>query len=300
MLAPWLALEGAEQRVAVWSEATGLDLARLGTTADAEEIKDTTVTQPLVVAVSLLAAEELARRMDLPPDVPVAGHSVGELAAAAVAGVLTADEAVALAAVRGRQMAAACALEQTGMSAVLGGDPGEVAAVLAALGLDAANVNCAGQVVAAGPIGALAMLAQQKPDRARVTPLAVAGAFHTRFMAPAQLALAQHAAQLAPQDPARPLLSNADGEVVPNGVEMLRRLVAQVTRPVRWDSCMATLRTLGVTATIELPPAGTLSGLVKRDLRGTVTLALKDPDDLDKIADLLAEHLLSDHARALA
>lgn len=293
MLAPWLALEGAQDRVEGWSAATGLELARLGTTAGAEEIKDTAVTQPLVVALSLLAAEEIARRMDLPADAPVVGHSVGELAAAAVAGVLTADEAVALAATRGREMAAACALEPTGMSAVLGGDPDEVAAVLARLGLDPANRNGASQIVAAGPLDALAALAQDKPDQARVTPLRVAGAFHTRFMAPAEQALAKYAAQLTPKDPSRPLLSNADGEVVSEGAEMLRRMVTQVTKPVRWDSCMATLRALGVTATVELPPAGALSGLVRRDLKGTLTLALKDPAGLDQVANLVADHSTS-------
>lgn len=290
MLTPWLALEGAPARVAAWSTATGLDLAWLGTTAEAEEIKDTAVTQPLVVALSLLAAEELARRIDLPPSAPVAGHSVGELTAAALAGVLTADEAVAFAAVRGREMAAACALQPTGMSAVLGGNPEEVSAVLDRLGLDAANRNGAGQIVAAGPHPALAALAQDKPDRARVMPLVVAGAFHTEFMAPAEQALAEHAAQLTAKDPSRPLLSNADGEVVDEGTEMLRRLTAQVTKPVRWDSCMATLKTLGVTATVELPPAGTLSGLVKRDLKGTFTLTLKGPEDLDQVAGLISDH----------
>ncbi|HEX2263750.1 MAG TPA: ACP S-malonyltransferase, partial [Pseudonocardiaceae bacterium] len=222
MLTPWLALEGAPARVAAWSKATGLDLARLGTTAQAEEIKDTAVTQPLVVALSLLAAEELAHRIDLPANAPVAGHSVGEITAAAIAGVLTADEAVAFAAIRGREMATACALQPTGMSAVLGGNPNEVSAVLDRLGLDAANRNGAGQVVAAGPHAALAALAQDKPDRARVTSLVVAGAFHTQFMAPAEQALAEHAAQLTPKDPSRPLLSNADGEVVDEGTEMLR------------------------------------------------------------------------------
>ncbi|HKR50982.1 MAG TPA: ACP S-malonyltransferase [Pseudonocardiaceae bacterium] len=290
MLTPWLALEGAQARVAAWSTATGLDLARLGTTADTEEIRDTAVTQPLVVALSLLAAEELARRIDLPVDAPVVGHSVGELTAAAIAGVLTADEAVALAAVRGREMAAACALEQTGMSAVLGGDAQEVTAALIRRGLDAANRNGAGQVVAAGPIGALEELAQDKPDRTRVVPLRVAGAFHTRFMASAEQALADYTVQFTAKDPSRPLLSNTDGEVVDEGAEMLRRLVAQVTKPVRWDRCMATLGCHGVTTTVELPPAGALSGLVKRDLKGTVTLALKGPDDLDRIMGLIYDH----------
>ena len=205
------------------SAAIGLDLQRLGTTADAEEIKDTAVTQPLVVAAALLAAA----RLDVPPGVPVAGHSVGELAAAAIAGVLDADTAVALAAVRGREMAAACALEPTGMSAVLGGNPDDVLATIERLGLDPANRNGAAQTVAAGPLPALAQLAEQKPDRTRVVPLAVAGAFHTRYMAPAEEALRTHAASIIPADPTRPLLSNADGGVVDSGAEALRRLVTR-------------------------------------------------------------------------
>jgi [acyl-carrier-protein] S-malonyltransferase len=286
MLAPWLDDPGLGDTLAAWSEATGLDLRRLGTTADADEIKDTAVTQPLVVATALLAAA----RIDIPVAAPAAGHSVGELAAAAVAGVLTPDAAVALAAVRGREMAAACALEPTGMSAVLGGKPDEVLAMLADLGLDPANRNGAGQIVAAGPVDALAALAASPPERARVVPLPVAGAFHTRLMAPAEESLRAHAGSIEPSDPVRPLLSNADGGTVASGAEALRLLVAQVTRPVRWDSCMAGLRELGVTAVIELPPAGTLAGLVKRELKGTATLALRTPDDLPAAAELIAEH----------
>lgn len=289
MLEPWLELDGAREQVAAWSEATGLDLVRLGTTADAEEIKDTATTQPLIVALALLAAEELGRRVDLPATAPTAGHSIGELAAAAIAGVLSHDEAVVLAALRGRAMAQACAAEPTGMSAVLGGDPEEVLAVLERLGLDAANRNGAGQIVAAGTTDALAALAEDPPARARVAPLPVAGAFHTRFMAPAEQALGEHAAGLTGKDPTRPLLSNADGEVVADGAEMLRRLVAQVTKPVRWDSCMASLHALGVTATVELPPAGTLTGLLKRELKGTVTVSLREPDDLDHVAELITD-----------
>jgi len=294
MLAPWLDDSAAEETLARWSDATGLDLRRLGTTADADEIKDTAVTQPLVVAAALLAAARLATRTTLPAAAPVAGHSVGELAAAAVAEVLPPDAAVSLAAVRGREMAAACALEPTGMSAVLGGKPDGVLAKLAELGLDPANRNGAGQVVAAGPTATLATLGEDPPERARVIPLPVAGAFHTRFMAPAEDAMREHAASVTVADPVRPLLSNADGEVVGDGGEALRRMVAQVTRPVRWDACMARLRELGVTAVIELPPAGTLVGLVKRDLKGTATLALKTPDDLDRAVDLITEHAGAD------
>jgi len=290
MLTPWLAEAGARETLARWSAAVELDLERLGTTAGAEEIRDTAVTQPLVVTTALLAHAALARRVALPTDLVAAGHSVGELAAAAVAGVLTPDAAVALAAVRGREMAAACALEPTGMSAVLGGKPDEVLARLEELGLDPANRNGTGQVVAAGPVDALAALADGPPERARVVPLAVAGAFHTRFMAPAETALGTHAASVTPADPTCTLLSNADGAAVADGPDALRRLVAQVTRPVRWDSCQETLRARGVTALIELPPAGTLVGLAKRELRGVASLALRTPDDLDAAAALVTEH----------
>ncbi len=290
MLSPWLELDGAEQRVRAWSDATGLDLVRLGTTATEEEIKDTSVTQPLVVALSLIAAEQLHARLNLPSDAPVAGHSVGELAAAALANVLSYDDAVSLAGVRGREMAAACALEPTGMSAVLGGDPDTVVTRLDQLGLEPANRNGAGQIVAAGRRTALEELGEDPPDGTRVRPLPVAGAFHTRFMAPAREALDDYAREVKAVDADRPLLSNADGAIMSGATEVMQRLVEQVTRPVRWDSCMAALAERGVTATVELPPAGTLSGMVRRELKGTKTVALKTPDDLDKVADLLAEH----------
>jgi [acyl-carrier-protein] S-malonyltransferase len=290
MLTPWLAAPGAEEVVARWSAAVDLDLVRLGTTADADEIKDTAVTQPLIVATALLAFSALSARVTLPADLVTAGHSVGELAAAAIAGVLSPDAAVALAAVRGREMARACALDPTGMSAVLGGKPDDVITRIAELGLDPANRNGAGQVVAAGPVDALAALAAGPPERARVVPLAVAGAFHTRFMAPAEDALRTHAASITPGDPTYTLLSNADGAAVTDGADSLRRLVAQVTLPVRWDSCQEALRERGVTALIELPPAGTLVGLAKRELRGVPALALKSPDDLDAAVELVAAH----------
>lgn len=289
MLGPWLAMDGATDTVARWSELTGLDLVRLGTTADAEEIKDTAVTQPLVVALSLLAFAELERRVQLPEDTLVAGHSVGELAAAAMAGVLTPDDAVMLAAVRGREMAAACARQPTGMAAVMGGDPEQVVDWLATFDLTAANRNGAGQIVAAGLLDGLdKMIEAQDRPASKVVKLKVAGAFHTQYMAPAQQALRERAGDVTVTDARRMLLSNADGTVVRQGSEVLSRLVEQVTRPVRWDSCMATMAARGVHAVAELPPAGTLSGLAKRELKGTPAVALKTPDDLDKVATLVA------------
>lgn len=288
-LTPWLDLPGAAERLRSWSALAGVDLLHLGTEADADEIKDTARTQPLLVAAALLAGEHLPMQ-----DVAVvAGHSVGELGAAALAGVLTAEAAVSLAGVRGREMAAACALEPTGMAAVLGGDPDEVLAALEAHGLYPANRNGAGQIVAAGAVTGLEKLAAEPPARARVIMLKVAGAFHTPYMAPAEAALAEVAAGITPADPARILLSNLDGGAVADGREMVQRLVRQVTAPVRWDLCMRTLADRGVTGVIELPPAGTLAGLVKRELKGEGApeiVTLNTPDDLPSARDLIARH----------
>jgi [acyl-carrier-protein] S-malonyltransferase len=288
-LSPWLDLSGAEARLRWWSALAGVDLIHLGTEAGADEIKDTARTQPLLVAAALLAAEHLPMY-----DVGlVAGHSVGELGAAAMAGVLPAEAAVTLAGVRGREMAAACALEPTGMSAVLGGNADEVVSAIEAFGLYPANRNGAGQIVAAGANDALAKLAAEPPARTRIITLPVAGAFHTPYMAPAEHALAAVAGGVTVADPARIIVSNLDGSAVIHGREMLQRLVRQVTAPVRWDLCMRTLRDLGVTGVIELPPAGTLAGLIKRELKGENApeiVTLNTPDDLPTARDLIARH----------
>lgn len=288
MLTPWLELPGAAERLAAWSDIAGLDLTRLGTTAEADEIKDTAITQPLIVAATLLAFEELRSRVEIPADAVIAGHSIGEFAAAAMAGVLTAEDAIALAAVRGREMAAACELEPTGMAALMRGTEEAILARLAELDLVAANRNGAGQIVAAGSVAALEKLAAEPPTDTKVITLKVAGAFHTHYMAPAQRALAAHAETLsAPANPAFTLLSNRDGAVVADGAEVLARLIDQVTSPVRWDSCMATMAELGVDGVVEFPPAGALVGLAKRELKGTPTVAMKTPENLDTVTDMI-------------
>ena len=285
-LAPWLEVPGAEARLRWWSVLAGLDLVHLGTEADAEEIRDTARTQPLLVAAALLAAQQLPMY-----DVAVvAGHSVGELAASALAGVLTPESAVTLAAVRGREMAAACAAEPTGMSAVLGGDEREVLAAIEQYGLYPANRNGAGQIVAAGALSGLEKLAAAPPARARVVALQVAGAFHTPYMAPAEQALATVAAGITPGTPTKILLSNRDGAAVDHGPTMLLRLVRQVTAPVRWDLCQATLGEIGVTAVLEQAPAGTLAGLAKRALKGVEIVQVNTPADLDAARDAIARH----------
>ena len=291
MLAAWLELPGAAERLAAWSQISGLDLARLGTTATAEEITDTAVTQPLVVAATLLAHEELTKRGLLSSgetgqEMIVAGHSVGEIAAYAIAGVISADDAVKLAATRGSEMAKACALEPTGMSAVLGGDEAEVLARLDALDLVPANRNAVGQIVAAGALSALDKLTEDPPAKARVRQLATAGAFHTHFMASATDGYANAAESVATSEPTAKLLSNADGQPVASAADAMSKLVAQLTRPVRWDLCTATMRQDNVTAIVEFPPAGTLAGIAKRELRGVPTHAVKSTADLDGLADI--------------
>jgi [acyl-carrier-protein] S-malonyltransferase len=289
MLSAWLELPGTAEKMASWSTVSGLDLARLGTTASAEEITDTAVTQPLVVAATLLAHQELTRRgvlADIGDDLIVAGHSVGEIAACAIAGVISADDAVALAATRGAEMAKACADEPTGMSAVLGGDEAEVLARLEQLDLVPANRNAAGQIVAAGRLSALDKLAEDPPAKARVRALGVAGAFHTEFMASALDGYAAAVENVATAEPAAVLLSNRDGQPVSSAADAIEKLVAQLTRPVRWDLCSETLRQRNVKAIVEFPPAGALSGIAKRELRGVPTHAVKAPADLDGLAEL--------------
>jgi [acyl-carrier-protein] S-malonyltransferase len=286
-LTPWLELPGVADRLAGWSDAAGIDLIRYGTKADADEIRDTAVAQPLLVAAGLLSAGEFGATGAA---AALAGHSVGEFTAAALAGVLSEEAALGFVAARGRAMADAAAVTETGMSAVLGGDPDHVVARLTELGLTPANINGAGQIVAAGTAEQLAALAQNKPEKARVVALKVAGAFHTQHMAPAVATLESLVPGLAVSDPGTRYVSNTDGQVVGSGTEIVRRLVTQVSNPVRWDLCMETFQELGVTAIIEAAPGGTLVGLAKRALPGVKTLALKTPDDLEAARALVAEH----------
>ena len=283
-LSPWLELPRLADQLGAWSELAGRDLVRLGTAGSAEEITDTSVAQPLLVAAALAVAGLIGQ-----PDV-AAGHSVGELAAGAIAGVMSAEDAIALTRVRGEAMAAACGAEPTGMSAVLGGDESAVLAAIADAWLTPANVNTAGQIVAGGTLEQLAAFDASPPAGARVRPLRVAGAFHTSHMAPAVDALAVAAADITVKDPAIALLSNRDGAVVTAGADWLDRIVSQVANPVRWDRCMATMSAIGVTALIELAPGGTLTGIAKRALPGIELLAMKTPDQLDAARALVAEH----------
>lgn len=288
-LTPWLEDPAFAAHLAVLSEAAELDLAGYGTSADADEIRDTAVAQPLLVASAIATATALRGTGELAADL-IAGHSVGELAAAAISGVLTDADAMVLVRERGRAMAAASAVAPTSMTAVIGGDRDEVLAAIDAAGLTAANNNGQGQIVAAGTVAQLEAFAATAPRRTRLFPLSVAGAFHTVHMAPAVGHLASLARSVSVHDPRTRVISNKDGNVIHDGREVLRRIVGQIASPVRWDLCLDTMSDLGVTGILEMPPAGTLTGIAKRALKGVETFALKTPDQLEDARAFCAKH----------
>ena len=285
-LEPWLAEPSIAAHVDELADAAAVDLRTHGTVSDADTIRDTAVAQPLIVAASLLAFRAVAgdRRDKL---AGVAGHSVGELAAAAAAGILSEADAMVLVRERGQAMAAAAAQVATGMSAVVGGDEAELLAKLDELGLSPANYNGGGQLVVAGELPALAALAENPPAGARVIPLQVAGAFHTRFMQPAVDHLRAVAEALEVADPSLTIWTNKHGQAVASGAAFVDLLVGQVANPVRWDLCMAAFEKAGVTGLVELAPAGALVGLAKRGLKGLPTVAVKTPDDIPAAIELI-------------
>ena len=285
-LAPWLELDGVTERLAAYSEAAEVDLREHGTVSDADTIRDTRIAQPLIVAASLIAGDALAERAGRRPD-GTAGHSVGEIAALVGSGVIDAETGMRLVGIRGRAMADAAAQTPTGMSAVLGGDEAAILERLTELGLSPANYNGGGQLVVAGELPGLDALATEPVKGTRVIPLQVAGAFHTEYMASAVAALRDAVATVTPADPSITLWTNRDGSVVGSGAQALSYLVDQVSSPVRWDLCMNSFADGGITGLIELAPAGALTGLAKRGLRGVPTVAVKTPDDLDAAVALL-------------
>jgi [acyl-carrier-protein] S-malonyltransferase len=286
MFNSWIQDPSLKELLVSWSDAIGLDLLHLGTVADAEEIKDTANAQPLIVAASLLGAHALG----IKNFAVTSGHSVGELAAAALSGAISESDGLRIVRARGVEMAKAASASPSGMSAVLGGDRAEVLAAISALQLVAANDNGAGQIVAAGDLQALASLNENPPAGARVRALAVAGAFHSEFMQPAVEPLRALATTVTTHPVVIQVISNKDGQVVTDGAEVLNRIVNQIANPVRWDLCMETLKSLGVTGVIELPPAGTLVGLLKRAASEIETFALKSADDLEAAREFAGRH----------
>jgi [acyl-carrier-protein] S-malonyltransferase len=287
-LEPWLDNPDYLATLAQWSTAIDVDLVTHGTTSDLETITDTAIAQPLIVAAGILTGLALLEALPASASLQMAGHSVGEFTAAALAGVLSDEDALRLVALRGRAMAEASAIERTGMSAVIGGEPEELETALSHHGLFAANFNGGGQTVVAGSADALARFAEEPPAGTRVIPLSVAGAFHTPYMSSAVASLAAAAADTSPGEPRYPLYTNRDGSVVTSGETYLAYLVDQVARPVRWDSCMESFASNGITGMMELAPAGALSGLAKRGLKGVPTVAINSPDDIAQAVEMVA------------
>ena len=286
-LAPWLDVPGVRDRLATWSSLTGVDLIGHGTISDEETIKDTAIAQPLIVASALVTGRALLERVSPAAALRCAGHSVGEFAASALAGVISDDDAMTLVALRGKAMAKASAEVPTGMSAVIGAEASELESALSEQGLFAANFNGAGQVVIAGERSALERFAAAPPAGCRVIPLSVAGAFHTSYMASAVQALADAANGVQVSDPELPLYTNRDGSIVPSGRQALEWMVDQVSRPVRWDRCMESFESDGIEGMMELAPAGALVGLAKRAMKGIPTVAINTPEDLDHAVSMV-------------
>ena len=289
---PWLELESFKQKIERLGEASGVDLLKHGTVSDADTIRDTAIAQPLIVSAGIASAAAL---FDSPTwsqsgTLAAAGHSVGEVTAAALSGVLSDEEAIRFVTKRGNAMASAAALQPTSMAAVVGGDENVVLEKLESLGLEPANFNGGGQVVAAGTSEAIELLKQDAPAGSRVIALQVAGAFHTRFMQPAVDVLSQYAQTLTPQDPSMKLFTNATGELESSGKHFVELMVRQVSNPVRWDLCMASMLKQGVTAIIELAPAGTLTGLAKRSMPGVESVAVKTPENMVAALSLINNH----------
>lgn len=287
-LEPWIAEPRFREHLERISDAVEIDLVAHGTTSDSDTIRDTAIAQPLIVAAGLLAMQGLFKKDGVQGRIAgVAGHSVGEVTAAAVAGILSEEEALTFVKARSSEMAKAAALEKTGMSAVIGGDEVALLELLDELGLQPANFNGGGQIVVAGALDALAKLSESPLAGTRVIPLQVAGAFHTRYMEPALEKMREVALSIAAADPVVPIWTNRDGGVVESGTGFVDLMVGQVASPVRWDMTMVSLAEAGVTGLIELAPGGALAGLAKRGLKGVPTIAIKTPDDLPAALDMI-------------
>ena len=291
-LAPWLELESFRQEIEKYSAILEMDLIHFGTEADAETIKDTKIAQPLIVAASMASYAVLVEALkDNSLFAGIAGHSVGEIAAANIAGVLDTEAALKFVKARGEQMAQAATLEASSMAAVVGGEQEVVLDHLSNMGLFAANYNGKGQIVAAGSSAKIQELIDNPPPGTRVVGLAVAGAFHTSFMETAKVELGSLASSIRTENPKLLLWSNSDGARVDSGDKFLELLINQVSNPVRWDLTMDSMVSDGVSAVIELLPGGTLTGIAKRAMPGVATLALKSPEDLEKAVAFVREQV---------
>ena len=287
---PWLEIPVFKQQIKKSSEILGLDLIHFGTVADQNAIRDTKIAQPLIVAAGIASFLALQERIGEKLSVSAtAGHSVGEITSAYVAGIFDDETALKFVQKRGNEMAQASSLAESSMAAVVGGEHEGVLADLAARGLSAANYNGAGQIVAAGSKELIVELVANAPAGTRVIQLQVAGAFHTSFMESARAPLAEYSQSVEAKDPNILIWTNRDGSSVAEGSKFLDLLVNQVSNPVRWDKTMDSMTDAGVSLMIELLPGGALSGIAKRSMPNTVAIPVKTPADLDKVAEAIGK-----------
>jgi [acyl-carrier-protein] S-malonyltransferase len=287
---PWLAIPTFKKQIDKSSEILGIDLIHFGTVADQDAIRDTKIAQPLIVAAGIASFLVLKERLGEKLAVSAtAGHSVGEITSAYVAGIFDDQTALKFVQKRGNEMAQASSLAESSMAAVVGGEQESVLADLAARGLSAANYNGTGQIVAAGSKEKVVDMVANPPAGTRVIQLQVAGAFHTEFMESARAPLAEYSQSVQVKDPDILIWTNKDGSSVAEGSKFLDLLVNQVSNPVRWDKTMDSMTNAGVSLLIELLPGGALSGIAKRSMPNTVAIPVKTPADLDKVAEALGK-----------
>ena len=274
------------------SAAAGRDLAHLLLRADAEELKATRNAQLSTFVVSLIVLDAV-ERLGVEPSV-VAGHSLGEYTALVASGALAFEDGVRLVAERGEAMQEAADAREGTMAAVLGLDDDLVEMACARIDGDVwvANYNAPGQVVIAGsPDGVDGASAAAKDLGAkRILSMAVSGAFHTPFMAPARDRLRAAVASVDLRAPDLPVYANVDARPHTAGDEWAGLLGAQLCSPVRWRQTLHRLEEAGVTTFVELGPGAVLTGMAKRTVTGARTLSVSTPTELDKLIETLAVH----------
>ncbi len=271
----------------IGSEVTGMDLAQLCFEGPLEELVETEVQQPTLVATSL-AILAAVRKEGIEPDV-VVGHSVGEFAALASVGAMSEGEAIGLVRERGLAMAEAARQRPGAMAAILGLEDHLVETLCRKiLGVWPANYNCPGQIVVSGENEAVEECCAEAESLGarRAIRLKVSGAFHSPLVGQAGRALKPAIDRIRFADPVKPFMSTVTAKIEP-AQRLGALLVDQLTAPVRFTQAAGELMRGGVTTFVEIGPGNVLSGLVKRIDRGTRTFSVNDLASLEKVKEAL-------------
>ncbi|MEW5954628.1 MAG: ACP S-malonyltransferase [Bacillota bacterium] len=268
-------------------QALGLDLTGLCFEGPAEQLQKTEYAQPAILTVSIACLEVLSER-GLHP-VKAAGHSLGEYSALVAAGSLTFLDAVRLVRQRGRFMQEAVPPGVGGMVAVLGLGRPEVVDICNRAGeagiVEAANLNCPGQVVIAGEKNALDRAAQlaREAGAKRCVPLAVSAPFHSSLMKAAGERLAAELAGVQVLDPAIGVVANVSADYLQSAAEVKAGLIGQVSSPVRWEESIRRILADGNSVFVEVGPGKVLTGLIKKIDRSALTFNVEDWESLEKV-----------------